>query len=83
MSIHTGTVLGFLASWGPKATDEEIDTAVGILLAALAKRGTPSRLKVGESDELNFTREAVEHFDGSPINWRFALLGPQEKAKTS
>jgi hypothetical protein len=75
MKLYPNTIMGFLKYWGPIATDEEIGMAVGILLGALARRGTPSRLMIGEH-ELNFTNEALDSRQASILN----LLKPQEKA---
>jgi len=44
MSLHPKTIMGFLTYWGPKATEEELGIAIGILLTALAKRGTKEAL---------------------------------------
>jgi len=60
MSIHTGTIIGFLNDWGKRASEDDLGFVLGAVLKCIAERGRIVTLVV-DGQSLTFTRENIQH----------------------
>jgi hypothetical protein len=58
MSIHTGTIIGFLNDWGKRASVDDLGFVLGAILKCIAERGRTVQLVV-DGQALTFSPETI------------------------